>query len=190
MKKIAYILIAVAVVGWIAFRFASIGSENSRQIFNATRVSAQQGKPSMLMNVRRKTDVLKEPLFIKANRAFVSGARVHKFSAGQKIGEGKITYVSPEIDLDSGMHLIKTKGAADGLGYAEYAMSGFFVPVYAITDGHLMVSDGGVARKRAVEVKAQDSEFALVSKGLADGDLVVLSKLDEGDKIKVASFKE
>lgn len=185
MKKFAYIFCAVALVGWVAFRFAAIGSENSRYVFNATRVAVEQGAPADVLEIHKDTGILKEPLSVKNNRALVSSARAYKFRAGQNIGDGIIVSVSNNIDLDSGMHIVKTRGVTDGLSYAESEKTGYFIPAHAINNGVVMVSENGVAKKRDIQIAAQDSNQALISMGLTDGDIVILSKIGEGDKIKI-----
>jgi hypothetical protein len=185
MKKLTYILTAVAMAAWVAFRFAAIGSENERYVFNVARAAADQGAPVEVLDVALRTGVLKEPLHIKNNRAWVSSARVGKFRAGQKVGGGEIVSVGTGVDLDSGMHVVRTKGAGDGLAYVDVAARGYFVPVHAVAGGHVMVAEDGVAQKRSVSVSNQDSDMALVDAGLRDGDVVILSKVSDGDRVKI-----
>lgn len=185
MKKLIYILSAIAVVGWFVFRFAVIESENSRYVFNAARVSEKAGVPVNVIEVNKKTDVLKEPLFVKNNRALVSSSRVSKFRTGQKVGNGTIIYVSYNIDLDSGMHIVTTRGVSDGLNYAESVKTGFFIPVYAIDEDTVMIVKDGIAQKQSVRVLDQDSDTAVVSSGLSNGDKVILSKISDGEKVNI-----
>jgi hypothetical protein len=184
MKKFAYILCAVAIVGWVVFRFAAIGSEHTRYVFNAARVSADHGAPVEVLEVSKKTDVLKEPLAVKNNRAYVSGARIDKFAPGQKVGDGVIVSVSYGIDLDSGMHVIKTRGVKDGMNYAQSKNTGYFVPAQAVRNGAVMVAIDGAAKKRDVKVTSWDSETAVITNGLSDGDKIILSKIAEDSKVK------
>ncbi|MBN1324924.1 MAG: hypothetical protein JW974_01775 [Alphaproteobacteria bacterium] len=185
MKKVIYILCAISIIGWVGFRFTVIGSENARYIFNPSRVFEEQGVPVKVMQVNRKTDVLKEPLSVKNNRALVSSSRVYKFRVGQKVGTGSILSVSNNIDLDSGMHVITTRGASDGLNYAELKNNGFFVPIYAINNNSLMIVKDGFAQKIDVGIVNQDSDNAVISKGLSDGDIIILSKIGEGERVKM-----
>lgn len=184
-NKLLYGLTIVLLVGWVTFRFAAIGSENARYVFNANRVAAEHGAPVEVLTAQKKTDVLKEPLYVKSNRAVVSASRVGKFEVGQKFDTGgAIISVSNRIDLDSGMYTIKTTGAIDGLHYAQAKSTGYFVPVYAIDNGTVFVSVDGVAQKREVKIVNQDADTALISSGLSDGDVVILSKVSEGDRVK------
>lgn len=183
-KKLLYWLTAVLIVGWVAFRFAAIGSENERYVFNASRVAADVGAPVEVLRVMRSTDVLREPLHVQNNRAYVSGARVGKFQVGQKVGNGKIISVGSRLDLDTGMYVIKTAGVADGLNYAESKSAGYFVPVYAINNDVVMVEIDGVAHRRDVKIAARDSEYALITSGLNDGENVILSTIHDGDRVK------
>jgi hypothetical protein len=182
MKKWSLSLIAVVCVGWIGYRVGAIYSESRREVFNVARMEA---RPVSFIVVREETKALREPLFIKNNRAFVSGARVGKFGAGQSIGGGRIVSVSGRLDLDTGMYLIRTSGAADGEHLAERKYAGFFVPVHAVRGGRVMVAENGAAAAREVDIINRDSENVLIRRGLADGDIVVLSRVEEGDKLGI-----
>jgi hypothetical protein len=177
MKKILYILCAVALIGMVGFRIYSIYSESRREVFNAARVEAL---PVETMIAREQSGTLREPLFIKNNRALVSGSRVRKFGVGQKIGDGHIIGMSNKLDLDTGMYVIKTAGAADGEQFVESKYTGFFIPIYAVKNDSVMVNENGVATVRPVKIINQDSENVLIQRGLSEGDAVILSKVEEG----------
>jgi len=184
-KNLLYILCAAALIGWVGFRIHVIVSENSRVVFNVARVTADTGIPAETLVVHKKTGVLKEPLSIKNNRALVSLSRINKFRVGQKVGDGTIVSVSNRIDLDSGMYVITTRGVSDGLNYAESINTGFFIPIQAINNNTVIIAVDGVGQKHEVKISDQDSEYALVSSGLSDGDTVILSKTDADKKIKL-----
>lgn len=186
IKKIVYILVPTLLVGWVLFRFAIIASENSRHVFNASRAALQSGVPVDVVHVKKQPGTLYEPLVVKNNRAYVTSNRVAKLRSGQKIGQGKILSVSSGVDFDTGMHIVSTTGVADGLQYAEYTASGYFIPLYAISDGAVYVVRDGVAERRTVNVVHQDSENAYVTSGLSDGDIVILSSVKSGEKVKVS----
>lgn len=183
-KNITYGVCGIALFAWVVFRFAAIGSEKAMSVFNPTRYSADVGMPVYAIEMQKKTDVLQEPIEVKNNKALVSSARVNKFKPGQIVGSGKIVSVSQDIDLNTGMHVIRTNGVADGLQYAQFQTNGYFVPLYAINDNKVMVSDDGIASAQTVSVIRQDAENALVE-GLKDGDVVILSKVDAGTKIQI-----
>ena len=184
-KKVMYIATVAVLVGWVIFRFAAVASENARYVFNAARVSADVGAPIESVVIQRASGTLYEPLAVKNNRAYVSGARASKLRAGQRIGDGKIVSVSSNIDYDTGMYVVRTTGVADGLQFAEFTTTGHFVPLYAITDGTVLVAQDGVAVARSVKIARQDSENAYIASGLQDGDIVILSTVHAGDKVKV-----
>lgn len=185
MKQFFTILLIAVLAGRVVFRFAAVASENSRHVFNAARVAADQGAPVEVITITRTDGILREPISVKNNRALVSGARVGKLHAGQKIGEGKITSVSRKIDYDTGMHIVRTSGVSDGLQFAEVPGHGFFIPVSAIENGTVMVVDNGVADIRTVTVSDQDATMAYITDGLNDGDKVILSNVKAGEKVKV-----
>lgn len=185
MKQFFTILLIAVLAGWVVFRFAAVASENSRHVFNAARVAADQGAPVEVITITRTNGILREPISVKNNRALVSGARVGKLHAGQKIGEGKITSVSRKIDYDTGMHIVRTSGVSDGLQFAEVPGHGFFIPVSAIENGTVMVVDNGIADIRTITVADQDATMAYITDGLNDGDKVILSNVKAGEKVKV-----
>lgn len=184
-KRFLTIILIAVLVGWVVFRFAAVASENSRHVFNAARVAADQGTPVEIVTVTRTNGILREPIAVKNNRALVSGARVDKLRSGQKIGNGKIVSVSKKIDYDTGMHVVKTSGVSDGLQFAEISGIGFYVPVHAIENNSVMVVEDGVASIRNVNIAAQDATHAYIDSGLNDGDRVILSSVPAGTKVKV-----
>ena len=185
MERFSIVLLTAVLAGWVMFRFAAVASENSRHVFNAARVAADQGTPIEVIDVVRTDGVLREPIAVKNNRALVSGARVAKLRVGQKIGEGTIVSVSKKIDYDTGMHVVKTSGVSDGLQFAEIAGNGFYVPVSAIENNTVMVVSDGVADVRSVTIVDQDASTAYITSGLNDGDRVILSAVKAGEKVKV-----
>ena len=185
MKQFFTILTIAILIGWVVFRFAAVASENSRHVFNAARVAIDQGMPIEAITVSRTDGVLREPIAVKNNRALVSGTRVVKLRAGQKIGNGTITSVSRKIDYDTGMHVVRTSGVADGLQFAEISSNGFYLPVSAIENNTVMVVEDGVATVRNVVINAQDANMAQITSGLNDGERVILSRVQDGTKVKV-----
>ncbi len=179
--KLIYILIGVMLIGWIGYRVYSIYHESRREVFNAARASAA---PADTMVAVAQLGVLREPLFIKNNQAYVSGSRVHKFGIGQKVGEqGRIISVSGKVDLDTGMYQIKTAGAADGEQFAEQKYNGFFIPASAVRDGKIMIIKNKIAVAQDVKIVNRDSENVLIQYGLNDGDVIVLSRVAEGTRV-------
>lgn len=184
-KHIMFCALALIIIGWVVFRFAAVASENARYVFNASRVAADVGAPVQVLELSRTDGVLYEPIAVRNNRAYVAGETVSKFKAGQKVGDGKIVSVSSDLDLDTGMFVIRTRGVADGLHFAEFSAHGHFVPVYAVHNGTVMVVRDGVAHARSVTVARQDSDNAYITSGLNDGDIVILSKVDAGNKVQI-----
>ena len=183
-KRVLYWGLAIVIFGWCVFRFTAIGAENARMVFNPTRYAADVGAPVYAMTMMRDTGVLREPLAIKNNRALVSVSRVGKLASGQRVGDGEIVSVSRDVDLNTGMHIVRTRGVADGLQYAEYETDGYFVPLSAIVNGTVMTDVDGIATPRDVTVLRQDTTTALVD-GLRDGDVVILSHVDAGTKVQI-----
>lgn len=185
IKHTFFIALVAIMVGWVIFRFIAFASENARFVYNASRVAAENGLPVEYVTVHIESGTLYEPLSVKNNRAYVSGERASKMRAGQKIGNGKITFVSNNIDLNTGMYLVRTSGVSDGLHFAEFTTNGIFVPLYAISDNSVFVADNGIATKRNIKIARQDSENAYVESGLNSGDVVILSNVQSGVKVKL-----
>jgi hypothetical protein len=185
LKKILSLSLVAVLVGWVLFRFSVIISENERVIFNASRNAADIGTPVHVMKMLRTDGTLYEPVAVHNNRAYVSANRASKLRAGQRIGDGKITYVSAKLDYDTGMYLVRTSGVSDGLQMAEFTAHGYFVPLYAITNNSVMVMVDGVAIARDIDIARQDAETAYVSGGLHDGDIVILSTVSVGDMVRI-----
>lgn len=185
IKHTFFIALVAIMVGWVIFRFIAFASENARFVYNASRVAAENGLPVEYVTVHIESGTLYEPLSVKNNRAYVSGERASKMRAGQKIENGKITFVSNNIDLNTGMYLVRTSGVSDGLHFAEFTTNGIFVPLYAISDNSVFVADNGIATKRNIKIARQDSENAYVESGLNSGDVVILSKVQSGIKVKL-----
>ncbi len=188
-QKIISICCVAALVFWVGYRICAIIGMNNRFVFNATRDAQENGTPVVVMTAINKSGVLREPLSVKNNTALVSGMRVGLFRIGQHVGNGEIKSVSSKIDYDSGMYVIKTRNVSDGLQYAEYRRNGYFIPLYAINNSHVFVVDNNVATLRNVVIARQDSEMALITQGLNDGDLVVLSRVESGEKVKIQETK-
>ncbi len=185
MRHIAYGIIAGILVLWVIYRFIAISIQNNMVVYNATRAANEHGVPVYVMTAQTASGTLREPIMIRNNRGYVSAARVGKFAAGQKIGAGKITSVASRIDLDSGMYIVRTRDVSDGLQFAEYVSQGIFVPVYALENDTVMVMRNGVAYATSVDVARQDADYALIKSGLNNGDVVILSNVADGVKVKV-----
>ena len=184
--KHAFFIALVAIMTcWVIFRFVAFSAEKRRYVFNASRAAMAVGAPVETMIVHVAQGTLYEPLSVKNNRAYVSGERASKLRAGQKIENGKITFVSKSLDLNTGMFLVRTSGVSNGLHFAEFTTDGIFVPLYAIADNSVFVVENGVAVARNIVVARQDSENAYIKSGLNTGDIVILSNVQSGDKVKI-----
>lgn len=185
VKNIIYTIVISVVVGVFCFRFYTVAQEKNRSVFNITRNNIEHGTPVTVMKIQETDGILYEPLNIKNNKAYVSGARVKLFFAGQSLGDCQIISVSHGIDLDSGMHLIKTKKCSDGLKYAQQKRRGFYVPVSAVFGNVVYVVKDGVAHARDIIVVARDSQNVLIKSGIQNDDIIVLSNVKDNEKIQV-----
>jgi hypothetical protein len=184
-KNIIYTVCILVVVFVFGYRFYAVYQENNFDVFNIVRNNLKNGLPVKVLKIEKTDGILLEPITIKNNRGFVSGARLGYFKSGQKIGNCKIISVSQNIDLDTGMHVVKTSGCSNGLQYAENKKNGFYVPVSAIRGNFVYVADGDVARVREIVIENRDSQNAFVKSGLNIGDIVILSDVKDNEKIKI-----
>jgi len=184
-KNIIYLIVMCFVIAVFAFRFYVVAQEQNRAVFNIMRNNITNGTPVKVLEVQETKGVLYEPLNIKNNRAYVSESRLNLFKPGQSLGDCKIISVSHRIDLDSGMYLIRTKGCTDGLKYAQNEQNGFYVPISAISGNQLYVASDNTAHIREIVVVARDLQNALVKSGLQNGDIVILSNVQQNQKIRI-----
>ncbi len=184
-KKIIYLVVLGFIVFWVVGRFGVIAAQNRLEIYNPARAAATHGVPVDVVRVVRRDGIIREPITVKNNRVFVSGPRAALLAPGQRVGDGEIVSVARGIDLDTGMHTVRTRGVADGLQFAEFHANGYFIPVHIIENGHIMVATGDRATRRAVTVTRQDSSTAYVTDGLNDGDIIILSRVQDGEKIQI-----
>ena len=185
-KNIIYAIVVILVVATFGYRFYSVARENNFDVFNIARVNAANGTPVVVLEMQKTDGILLEPITIKNNRAFVSGKRINMFHAGQKIGNCKIVSVSKNIDLDTGMHVIKTSNCSDGLQYVENQKNGFYIPMSAIHGNVVYVANGDIAHAVNIEIENQDMQNALVKSGINPGDIVILSSVQNNQKIKIS----
>ena len=184
-KKILYITFVMAMVLWVLYRFAAVAAMNRLQVYNPARAAARDGVPVAVLDIKRTPGVVTEPLTIKNNRAYVSGTRAALLRPGMKVATGEIVSVGTNIDLDTGMHVVRTRGVADGLHQAEFRANGYFIPVHALDNGAVYVVRDGVAVRTPVTVSRQDMDTAYVASGLSDGDRIILSRIHDGVKVSV-----
>ena len=78
-KKIIYTTLIALAILLVGYRFYSVAKENNFQVFNIIRNNTENGTPVTVLEMQKTNGVLLEPLTIKNNRAFVSGARISLF---------------------------------------------------------------------------------------------------------------
>lgn len=184
-KKRIYAAGVVIVACMVAYRFAMVGAQNRIFVYNPARAALTDGVPATVVTVARRDGALREPLTVKNNHAYVSGARAHLLRAGQRIGDGAIVSVASGIDLDTGMHAVRTRGVSDGLHHVDVPANCYFIPSYAVDRNTVMVLSDGIATPRSVRITGTDADTACVASGLNDGDVVILSKVPSGVKVRV-----
>ena len=184
MKKNVYTAVLVVLVAWFIYRFVMVAIESRMVVFNPTRDANKNGVLVETIVAEKKDGTINFPIAVNNNRAYVSGRARTKLRGGQKIAEGgTIASVSSSLDFDSGMYVVQTRGANNGVNNVQIPCSGYFIPVYAIHDDIVMVMRDGIAEEANVKVVAQDSSMACVVSGIDNGDTVILSKVQNGQKV-------
>ncbi len=185
VKKIVYTAGSAVLALWFVYRFVMFGLEKNMNVFNPAREVNASGILVEVTTAYNNGAIIKVPIAIKNNRGYVSNSNHGQIKPGQKVGNGEIVSVSGAIDLDSGMHVVRTRGAADGLNMIEIKTNGYCVPTYAVRDDKVYVVESGVAVARQVVVSGFDSEVTCISDGITDGDKVILSRVSSGQKVKI-----
>jgi len=181
LLRTGLVLFAIMVI----YRFVAFGMMQHKSVVNLTRVANENGVPVSVVEMQRTNGIIYEPLFINNNRGYVSGMRVARFRAGQKItGGGEIVSVSNSLDLDSGMHIVRTRGASDGAHTVEIRDTGFFVPTYAVQNDTVFVVRDNVARAVRVSVVRGDADNTMIT-GVVAGDIVITSRVSDGTLVRV-----
>jgi hypothetical protein len=163
MKKKAIIFFSVLFAAvLVGYRIQKLREEGIRNVNNTVRIHKEKGAPMEYVVAKKTTDFLEEPLFVQNGRALVSTGRIGKFSAGQEIKgvNARIVSVSKNIDLDTGMFMIRVSGNISGNVMVLMKYSGYFLPVDAV------LPDGA-------KIIAKDNDRMVVV-GLNDGDKVIV----------------
>ena len=185
VTHIALRVVFVAFAMLVVYRFVMFGLMQRRDVFNMARDANANGVPVNVIKMQQTDGVIYEPLFINNNRGYVSSMRVARFAPGQKISDGgEIVSVSTSIDLDSGMHIVRTRGATNGAHTVEIKEKGFYVPTYAVQNGVVFVVRNGVAHGVSVSIVRGDAKNTLI-KGVSNDDIVITSHIGEGALIKI-----
>jgi len=185
LKKNVYTAVFAVLALWFIYRFVMVAIESRMVVFNPMRAAEQNGIVVDTIVAEQKSGIIKTPLSVENNRAYVSGAHRRGLKVGQKVANGEIVFVANSLDLDTGMYVVKTKNVDDGVVYAESECNGFFIPTYAVRESQVMRAESGSAIAVPVTVNASDSEFSCVSGEIKDGDIIVLSKVEPNQKINV-----
>ena len=176
-------LVALAIL--VVYRFVAFGITQHKSVFNLTRDAQLNGAPVSVVEMQKSDGVIFEPLFISKNHGYVSSMRVARFKVGQKItGGGEVTSVSNSLDLDTGMHVVRTRGAADGAHTVEIKENGFYVPTDAVKNGNVFVVRDGVAHIVPVNVVRGDTTNTMIT-GVNSGDIVITSHITDGEKVRI-----
>lgn len=184
IKNITYIICILVVIVWFVYRFIVVFAERNLSVCNLSRVYTTDGIPVETIKVNTKTDYIYEPIFIKNNRALVAGNKIHKLYVGQNIDNCKISYVSANIDIDTGAFIVRTNGCDDGLHNIQFKHTGFFIPMSAIKNNSVIVIQNNVTIEKSIVIKDSDIQNAVVD-GLNENDIVVLSSVKENQKVKI-----
>jgi hypothetical protein len=122
----------------VGHRIQALRREGASTVSNIARIHAARGVPREYAVAKRTTDFLYEPLHVQNGRALVSIGRVNKFRVGQKVRDknATITFVARDIDLDTGMFVVRLSEKITGHVFIEHRHTGFFLPLDAEVPKH------------------------------------------------------
>ncbi|MCL2506169.1 MAG: hypothetical protein FWF00_00565 [Endomicrobia bacterium] len=184
MKKIIIIFCVLIIFAVLAVnRMKYIAEENAREVFNIARAEKIDGVPVETMIAKVETGFLRSPAAVRNGRILVAGNRINQFRVGQRLsGGGRINSIPGRVDLDTGLFAITTNSRS-GNFFVEMEHRGVFVPLSAIENSAIMLSENGIATTKRIAVVATDIERAVV-RGLAAGDVIILTRIEPGTKIR------
>jgi len=119
VKKNLYMAVFAVLALWFIYRFVMVAIESRMVVFNPMRVAGENGTIVDSIVAEQKSGIIKTPLSIENNRAYVSGAHRSGLKVGQKVANGEIVFVANSLDLDTGMYVVKTKNVDNGVAFAE-----------------------------------------------------------------------
>lgn len=182
-RKIIIIACTVLLVGILAYRIIAIVQESNRHVYNAARIAADNGIPVETVIAKNEKQQLKEPIYVRNGKAFVSASRIKKFKIGQKVSSGGfVISASRNIDLDTGLYKISTS-SPDGEAFVLIDYNGVMLPLTTIHNDSVFVVENGIARAKPVKIIASDAENAIID-NILDGDKIITTKISEGQRIK------
>lgn len=183
-KKKLYTYIAIIIAIAFVYRFIKVGMEKFEVILSPQREFITNGKKVEILEIKNENNYIKVPVTIKNNTAFIPQNKLELFFKNQKIENGgEIISVNKKLDLDTGMYVLKTKGVTDGLNYALIYKNGIFIPTNAIDENKVYVKENNFAVTKNITVIIRDENTAFVE-GLNEGDILITSKIQNGEKVK------
>ncbi|MDR0319803.1 MAG: hypothetical protein LBH81_03650 [Rickettsiales bacterium] len=187
LKRNLVILCAALVAALVIYRISALVKEGDREVSNIVRIHVQDGIPVETMEIKRESDALKFPLSLKSGRAFVPLEIKLRLKKGMAVSDEKITFISGNLDFDTGLYEVRVSGKLSGEHSAEEPSRGIFIPRSAVNDNFVWINSNGNAVRRKIRVAATDAERVLVAGGISDGEQLITSStanLMDGVKVK------
>lgn len=183
-KKKLYIYIVTIICVAFVFRFVKVAIERYEKILCPQREFIENGKKVEVLEIKKQNNFIKVPLTIKNNIAYIPQNKLNLFFKNQKIENGgEIVVVNKNLDLDTGMYILKTKNVTDGLNYALIYKDGIFIPTDSIDENKVYVKENNKAVVKNINIIMRDENIALIE-GLEEGDILIISKIQDGEKVK------
>ena len=214
---IYFILIVIFIV-LVLFRQNQVSLERSQPIINTYAIWKEKGKPVVVKpvmpgNVIMFVKITLETADGTSFEGYVSKERQKMLSEGQgvyadskdNVPSGKITYVSDEIEFDTGMFEVKavfTKPFAEKKRDVVYVNTGLLRDVICVSDT-IIRKDGdmnfvwkikeGRAVKQQIVIGCRNGYGVIIEKGLNEGDLIVYDgfmQLSQDDLVNIINSKD
>lgn len=215
-RKLIYGLIFVVFLCAFFVKRHFIVAERQSKTVTVAGEWEEKGKPVIAIKIKPKNVNVYSKITVTKDykgNAYAYVCRIVKekleigqevFCAEKKQPVGRITEVAKEINLDTGMFLVKISFIEDVFNDSSYAVvyvntetlgNVICVPREIISsdgkENFIWVIENGKARKRQVKIKCHNGYGSVIEEGLDESDIVVLEGytfLSESDKVNIIKF--
>lgn len=206
----------ICILGFVSvvIRIGVVNFERGRPIVNFASEWAKHGKPVIVKGIKQENIPVFKKFTVtavsdKAARGFVTADVAQElkenqeiYSAGDNSLYGKISKVSMELDIDTGMFPIEVElnnAVSSGSRFVVFAKTHNFSQAIAVPneildisgdDFYLWKAENAKAKRIKVSVGSRNGYGAIITEGIQQGDLVIFSgqsQLKDNDQLNIIS---
>ena len=170
MRRNEKILWKLSIIGfvtffvlWGAYRVYMLNIKGDLQVYNVVRLHIERGGPPVNTVVAKTTtDFLLEPVHVDNGRSLVSANRIGRFEVGQGVlgQSARVTSVSRNIDIHSGMFIVRFSEPINGTVMVMRRFNGVFLPLEAeLPEGARVIAQDG--RRQVVRGIEEGTEIVV-----------------------------